>query len=93
MQSTASCWRDGVQIWSIEHDSDKGNLHLDVSGTLPPEFQQIRSHLMALQVAKGGANATVDFMFSVPTELTRQIVGFSHDHYPAGTRFMFEVVA
>ncbi len=75
MVSRAANWKDGEQIWSVSHDSGEGDNHLDVEGNPPAGFVDIRDNFMKQQEHA----RNVDFIFSIPLELARQIVGYSHE--------------
>jgi hypothetical protein len=65
MSSYACAWTKGVQRWSVFHDAEQGIQHLEVTGTLPDEFQSIRDRLLAQQSVSGDA----DYTFDIPVEL------------------------
>lgn len=75
MNSYACGWADGVERWSVFHDAQQDNEHLETSGTLPPEFQPIRDRLVAQQ--KGDDDA--DFIFDIPIELFASLGGIRYD--------------
>ncbi len=52
MVSMASCWKDARRIWSITHDSEQGNDHLELEGDLPAEFTPIHARLSASQIGQ-----------------------------------------
>lgn len=74
MVSSAEGWRDGVQLWSVEHDSDQGEEHLEVSGLLPAGFAAIRDRLLKKQRAAQDA----DYVYDVPIELAKACTGYHH---------------
>jgi hypothetical protein len=76
MNSYACAWSNGVERWSVFHDSQQGVKHLEMSGTLPPEMQPIRDRLFAQQAKDDGA----DFIFDVPVELFAALGGIRYDH-------------
>ena len=45
MSSDASCWVNGIKLWTVVHDSQHGQDHLKSEGELPEEFQQVRTTL------------------------------------------------
>jgi hypothetical protein len=79
MVSRASSWKDGVQLWSVTHDAQEGDAHLDAQGKLPAEFTAICDRLTKQQEEEGGA----DFIFDIPVALARELVGYRHDETPA----------
>jgi hypothetical protein len=76
MNSYACSWSNGVQLWSVFHDSQQDIKHLEISGTLPPEMQPIRDRLFAQQTKSDG----VDFIFDIPVELFAALGGIRYDH-------------
>jgi hypothetical protein len=87
MFSAASFWSAGRRVWSVSHDAQTAIDHLEVSGTLPPFFSEVRDTHLERQASEGGAAADVDFVFDVPLELARRIAGFRHDAAGEGERF------
>lgn len=87
MYSAASGSLNGEQIWSVVHDPDAGVDHLDVEGSPPPNFVQIRDRLLSEQAAAGDED--VDYVFNVPQELAAGLVGLPLDEeaVPADVRF------
>lgn len=80
MFSAAFGFRDGVQIWSVTHDSSKGIYSLAVDGTPPPELDPIRARLKDQQDAEGGEEAGVDFIFDAGPDLVAALSGYKHNH-------------
>jgi len=83
MWSSAELWRGGAQIWSIQHDAQKGMLDLDASGFIPEAYSAIRNEYSERQEQEGGVEAEVDYIFDIPLLVAKSIVGFKHDE--AGT--------
>jgi hypothetical protein len=83
MASEASHWRGGQQVWRVAHDSQHGLEHLEIAGTLPPQFETIKAGFAKQQLDEG-PNANVDFFFSIPLELARSLTGYIHDEDMAG---------
>ena len=87
MVSKATGWKDGQMVWSVAHDAQKDKRHLDVQGTPLPEFTAIRDGLFAKQTPG------CDYIFDVPVETARSIVGYRHDEDVAGlSGDVFEVL-
>jgi hypothetical protein len=94
MYSSATGWKDGRQVWSIYHDSQRDIEDLEATGDLPPSFGPIRDKLRAAQEAAGGRSARVDFTFDVPVELAQELTGYRHDaNIPELAAKPFEILA
>jgi hypothetical protein len=79
MFSSASAWNNGRRIWHVEHDSELGITHLRTEGSLPPQFAEISSRLIAKQQEPQGDENLCDYIFDIPVELARVITGFRYD--------------
>ena len=79
MASGAAAWRDGKEVWSVDHESEKGIFHLDIKGMPPEALAGIASSSRAEQEAEGGESADVDLTFDVPVALVESLIGFRHD--------------
>ena len=83
--STAQ-WRAGEQVWSVQHrGGDYGVDDLVIEGTPPEPFEEIRARCFAAQQAARHDKIAVDYVFDIPVELGRSIVGFRHDQADAHT--------
>lgn len=90
MVSSATGWKDGQLRWSVTHDAQQGLEHLDVQGEPPPEFAGIRAQKLAEQAADDGA---ADWLFEIPVETARSVVGYRHDaDVPGLSGEVFEVL-
>ena len=79
--------------WSVTHDAQQGRDHLATVGELPPEFNSILSQLRARQQLADKSKRRVDFIFDVPVELARSIVGYRYDRdVPGISGKAFEVL-
>lgn len=79
MDSLATGWKNGVKLWSVYHNGINGiNLKLDIEGTLPANFEEIRR----CAVTKQEADDSVDFMFNVPIDLFIALGGIRYDSDP-----------
>jgi hypothetical protein len=85
MWCTAELWRDGAEIWRVEHDARKGIDHLSSSGLLPEEFAAIETNFTEEQRKAGGMNAGVDYFFEIPLQTAKSIVVFKHDEATPGS--------
>jgi hypothetical protein len=79
MCSTASGWKDGREIWWMDHDSEAGIENLSTRGQLPAVFNGIHQDLRAQQEAEGGPDCGVDFIFSAPEMVTKALSGYHYD--------------
>jgi hypothetical protein len=74
MVSAAVEWKDGKEVWFVQHDSQKGRMNLEERGTLPPSYTKIKSDLSHKAQGPGP-----DYLFDVPVELAASITGFRYD--------------
>jgi hypothetical protein len=80
MYSVARGYREGLAVWSIDHDGgEKGVRHLDVAGDPPPEWPAVRERLSKEQDNEGGEDALVDWLFDAPAELAYALCGYRYD--------------
>ncbi|MBE9557176.1 MAG: hypothetical protein IMF08_09995 [Proteobacteria bacterium] len=79
MFSSSACWMGGTRTWSVIHDCDKGPNHLETEGTLPDDYEAIKSEVLAEQEEEDDDDDEVDFVFEVPLELAKRLAGFKHD--------------
>jgi len=84
MSSSCEFWSNGKSIWSVWHIgdgsdvSDKSVFNLSSSGSLPANFEQIKSQHIAKQET---GDKKVDLIFEVPLELAKAEIGFRHEQY------------
>ena len=91
MYSAASGWQNGQMLWSVEHAGSDGLDDLHTEGQLPAVFPDIRARLQA-ELAENQRDA--DYLFDVPIELAKALVGYRHDEdLPASDEEPFEVLA
>jgi hypothetical protein len=81
MVSRAASWKNGEQIWSVTHNTEEGDRHLEVEGEPPASFAAIRDRLTKRQDEDDGA----DFIFDIPVDLAKAITGYSHQETPETT--------
>lgn len=79
MASSAEMWFQGQRKWWVSHEGEDGPKGLDTEGDLPESFPAIRKEMEETQLAEGGEEADVDYLFEIPLSLAQQIVGFKHD--------------
>jgi hypothetical protein len=89
MVSKATGWKDGRRIWLVMHDAQINLQHLDIQGEPPQGFAAIREKLLAMQTPQ-----SCDYIFDVPVETARSIIGYRHDQdVPGLSGEVFEVLA
>jgi|SRR5690348_4057619 len=86
MCSTASGWKDGQEIWWIDHNPDDGVENLSTRGKLPAEFSSIHEDLRTQQAAEG-PDPDVDFIFSAPEDLTKALTGYHCEESQPGEKW------
>ncbi|HEX4264690.1 MAG TPA: hypothetical protein VH597_10150 [Verrucomicrobiae bacterium] len=79
MCSTACGWKDGKEVWWMDHDSEVSVENLSTRGQVPAVFSGIHKNLLAEQEAEGGPDCGVDFIFSAPEELTKALTGYHYE--------------
>jgi hypothetical protein len=84
MVSRLSGWKDGRRLWSVEHDSEKEDQHLEAHGDLPLEFASIRDEVRA-------RSDEAPYM-EIPCRLGAKLTGYRYDA-PAKEQVAFEVLA
>lgn len=82
MFSSSEAWADGRRLWRIEHAGDVDIPNLRTFGDLPGNFASLERKYRDLQVAAGGDEAGVDYVFEIPLALAHSITGFKHDQTP-----------
>lgn len=79
MFCSSELWRNGVQVWRIEHDAQKSIEHISTSGQLPDDYAAIEEESAEQQKQAGGMKADTDYFFEIPLQAARGLVGFKHD--------------
>lgn len=79
MFSRLTLWRGGERVWSVVHDGSEGGDELEVVGESPPELADVVARCEEERSAED-AHDDVDYVFDVPIDLGRALVGFRHDH-------------
>jgi hypothetical protein len=79
MASSAELWVGGERKWWVSHEGEDGPKGLETEGKLPQCFASIRENMEGTQLAEGGDEADVDYIFEIPLEVARALVGFKHD--------------
>lgn len=93
MFSSASSWKDGRKSWSVIHNAQERRDHLDTQGDLPAAFNSILCQFKTKQQDADANKRRVDFIFDVPVELARGLVGYRHDKdVPGLSGEVFEVL-
>ena len=76
MASEIALWRDGSEVWRVEHNSEEGVYHLDARGSLPPSFESVKQKRVDEHDTEGGEECGVDFVISVPMDLAQEFTGY-----------------
>jgi hypothetical protein len=93
MASGFSRWTNGERVLSVEHDSQQGARHLEISGNLSSEAKAIIEEATSSQNKEDEGDAEVDFFFDIPINIAYGLTGFRHDHAnPDGVAARFEVL-
>ncbi|MEQ1783693.1 MAG: hypothetical protein ABMA14_20240 [Hyphomonadaceae bacterium] len=79
MNSLATEWVNGKQIWSLAHDGSEGGESLEVEGELPDVFEELKQEADAAQAESEKEGGGVDFVFDIPLDVAAEITGFRHD--------------
>src|SRR5688572_13073995 len=88
MYCFSTCWMNGKQEWRVQHEAEKGTRHLEVSGVPPEDLETLRQGALARQLCHDD-EIGVDYVFDVPLELARRVVGFRHDDSEPGPELEF----
>lgn len=78
MVSILTLWRGEERVWSVMHDGSDGGDDLEVAGEPPPELAELIARCEAQRTA-ADAYDDVDYVFDVPIDLGKVLVGFRHD--------------
>ena len=81
MYCRAAAYENGKLTWSAAHDSNEGLLHLETSGALPKEFEEIQRRLLEEQEQGGGESSDTDYVFDIPIESAAALTGYRHDKW------------
>jgi hypothetical protein len=94
MASSSELWSGGKRQWWISHRGENGPKGLDADGTLPDCFPAIKTEMEKAQRAEGGDEADVDYIFEIPLQVVKCLVGFKHDEdYPHISKEQFVVLS
>jgi len=77
MCSFSCAWRHGQRLWWAMHDAQRAIDHLEVDGTMPRGFDEIRRAFCAQHL--NGSAAGVDYIYDIPLETAKLASGFSYD--------------
>lgn len=72
--SALALWKDGALSWRVEHLSDTGALHLDITGRPPGVLDDIQREVRAK------AGEAID-LFEVPVRLGMVLCGYAPESY------------
>ena len=92
MSCSSTSWWNGQLEWRVQHEADKGVTHLQVSGTPPDDLETLRQGALARQLCHDDEPG-VDYIFDVPLDLAKRVVGFRHDESEPGPELeYFEIL-
>jgi hypothetical protein len=87
MASECAFWKDGEEIWRVEHQSDEGAYHVDARGKLPPSFEEFKRKRFEEQDREGGEDGA-GIILELPMDLAREATGFDGENgWPMGESF------
>ncbi len=81
MVSASYGYERGRQKWSLLHDAQQDLRHLDVAGTPPAAFAEIRERLSKEQDQREGENPAVDYVFDIPLATAGAVCPYQHDRW------------
>lgn len=79
MASSSEMWSVGKRKWWLSHEGEDGPKGLSTDGELPDSFPAIRKEMEQAQLAAGGDEAGVDYIFEIPLKVAQTLVGFKHE--------------
>lgn len=79
MACSSELWRNGEQVWRLEHDAQQSIDHISTAGVLPDIYFAVWKECSEQQNAAGGRNADTDYFFEIPLQTAKELVGFKHD--------------
>ncbi len=79
MFSSCAFWNKGKRVWSVKHRGEQSVFDIANSGKLPEGYFLLKNELIEKQKAEGGEKADADYVFELPLEMAKQLVGFKHD--------------
>lgn len=79
MWSRAAGWRNGEQIWAIEHASEEGLRHFDVVGEPPAQMAAIREACEGRQASERPGAFGVNHIFDIAPTLYTALTGYRYD--------------
>jgi len=79
MASSSEMWSNGKRKWRLSHEGEHGPKGLSTDGEPPESFSAVRKDMEKAQLAAGGEEAGVDYIFDIPLKVAQSLVGFKHD--------------
>jgi hypothetical protein len=83
MYSAASEWREGREIWSVVHSSEKARDHLAITGVPPDGWTKIRDEFLEQQHRE--PQGDVDCIYEIPLTVAEHLVGYRSDSEAAAS--------
>ncbi|WP_417762792.1 hypothetical protein [Shewanella sp.] len=91
MVSMASGYKSGQLVWSVVHNAQEALEHLETRGSLPGEFEGIKSKKIQEQAQDD--EGMVDYIFDIPVDMARAYVGYRYDQaLPNESELPFQVL-
>ncbi|SHJ44509.1 hypothetical protein SAMN02745181_2082 [Rubritalea squalenifaciens DSM 18772] len=91
MASECALWRNGEEVWHVQHNNELSVYHLDARGDIPPRYLAIKQDHMDTQCAEGGERGQTDHMLTVPIQLAAELTGFdSSPQLPEGRHLSWQ---
>ena len=79
MVSAFASWNDGKRLLEVGHNGQEDPHHLDVTGSLSPELQQIVDDARRAQAKDDENGGGTDYIFDIPVDMAYRLTGFRHD--------------
>ncbi len=78
MTSIATGAKNGVELWRVSHVNDPKKM-LEVRGTPPAQFAEIRDQRMKEQEEHGGDESSTDYLHDIPLDVAKAACGYRLD--------------
>jgi hypothetical protein len=75
MATELVCFKNGVEVWSIQYDCEDKTKQPAMNGSVP----QIAHEILEILRTKQQADEDADYIYDLTAESGRSLVGFRHD--------------